>query len=70
MGLNLKAKTTLLILIIALILSGTSITISNVIISGIVKETYRDKAENLAKTVSLMVDANAAARLKHEVMDI
>lgn len=70
MRLNLKAKTTFLILIIALILSGTSITISHVIISKIVNENYRDKAENLANTVALMVDANAAARLKHEVMEI
>lgn len=67
MGLTLKTKTTFVILVIAIILSGTSITISNRIISKIVDANFRDKADNLAKTVALMVDNNAAAKLKSEI---
>ena len=70
MRLTLKAKMTIVILVIALILSGTSIIMSNIIFSRFVDYNYRDKAENLAKTVALMVDSHAASKLRHEVMEI
>lgn len=70
MRLTLKAKTTFLILVIAIIFSGTSITISNGIITRVVDSNYREKAENLARTVAMMVDNNAAAKLKADIHDV
>ena len=67
---TLKTKVALLIVIIALILSGTAITITNRIISGIIDTNFRNKADNLAKTVALMVDNNAAAKLKSEILEV
>ena len=56
MRLKLKTKAAFVIIIIALILSATSITISSRIIRKIIDSNYNDKANSVSLMVSRIID--------------
>lgn len=70
MRLRLKTKLTLLIIFIASILSTVANIISGSVINTLVDSHYRNKAIELARTVTFITDADAALKIKHDIANI
>ena len=66
----LKRKTMVLIVLIAVILSGTSLFFSSHIITDIIDTHYRKVATDLAGTVSVAVDSGYADSLRRAISNI
>lgn len=67
---TLKKKTALVLILIAVLLSGTAITISSNVIANLIDNHYRAKALELAQTVTLITDLNSAKIIKNDIFDI
>ena len=67
MRLKLKTKAAFVIIIIALILSATSITISSRIIRKIIDSNYNDKANSVSLMVSRIIDKTKIVQIKSEI---
>lgn len=70
MKFSLRKKTALLIIINALILSGTAIIVSSSIIANIIDDQYRAKATDVADTVAAVVNADAVRQSMEAVKEI
>ena len=70
MKLSLGRKIVILVIIIALILSGTCICVSGVVIRNMMNDEYVITADAMATTVATMVDGDAAGRITEKVMAI
>ena len=67
---SLRRKTIIIIIISAVILSGATIIASSRVITDMINDQYTQTAENMSATLSVTVDAEAAARLRKQVEDI
>ena len=67
---SLRRKTIIIIIISAVILSGATIIASSRVITDMINDQYKQTAENMSATLSVTVDAEAAARLRKQVEDI
>ena len=70
MKFSLRTKTILLIVIIAIIFSATSILVSSIFINRIIDDIYRNKADEIAHTVAVVIDAEQMAVLKDSLLKI
>ncbi|MBQ3281246.1 MAG: GGDEF domain-containing protein [Eubacterium sp.] len=70
MKFSLRAKTVILIIIIAAVLSISGILLSAQFIRSTVDSIYKDKAEDVAATVGQVINKSMAERLTDDVMAI
>ena len=70
MRVSIGAKTMILIVVIALALSGTALAVSHYIIRGIIDDDYREETSNLAATVAATIDADQVKTLRENVFAI
>lgn len=70
MKFSIGTKTVILIVVIALMLSGTAILVSQIIIRGIVDDDYKQEADSLSATVAVTIDADQVRTLKENVFSI
>lgn len=70
MRFSLRRKTALLIVLIAIILSGTSIAVSGNIIKGMIDEQYKSKANDIADTIAVTIDVENTKLVTQAVMEI
>ena len=67
---SLRKKIVLLIIVMAVILSGTALTISGFVFSRNNDTRYRNKATELAATVQAVADAEKVDELRREVEEV
>ena len=67
---SLRKKIVLLIIVMAVILSGTALTISGIVFSRNNDTRYRNKATELAATVQAVADAEKVDELRREVEEV
>ena len=70
MKFSLRTKTIFLIVIIAIIFSATGIIVSSIFINRIIDDIYRNKADEIAHTVAVVIDAEQMAVLKDSLLKI
>jgi len=67
---SLREKTVVLIILIAVLIGITGIIISSQFINGLVDQTYENRANDIAHTMAVVVDAERAKTLKDAVITI
>lgn len=70
MKISLGAKTIILIIVIAAIIGATGLIVSSQFINRIVDDSYKNKVDDIAHTMAVVVDADDAAALCDEIMAI
>ena len=70
MRFSLRKKTVLLIVLIAAILSIVATVICSLAISQIVDDSYRNRANDLSRTMAAVLDTERAATLKDAILEI
>ena len=70
MKFSLRTKTIFLIVIIAIIFSATGIIVSSIFINRIIDDIYRNKADEIAHTVAVVIDGEQMAVLKDSLLKI
>lgn len=70
MKISLRAKTIILIILIAAIIGASGLVVTSRFINRIIDDTYKNKADDIAHTMATVVDADDAARLRDDVVAI
>ena len=67
---SLQGKTIMLIIVIAVVIGASGLIVTSRFIDGIIDDTYKNKANDIAHTMAVVIDAGDAARLTEEVRAI
>ena len=70
MKISLKAKTIILIVLIAAIIGASGLIVTRRFINRLINDTYKEKANDIARTTATVIDAGDAVRLRDEVLEI
>mgnify|MGYP000134358869 CR=1 FL=1 len=70
MKFSLRAKTIILIILIAAILGGAGLILTGQFINRIIDESYENTADGLAHTLSVTIDSESAQKLTEEIFSI
>ena len=70
MKISLQGKTIILIVLIAVIIGASGLIVTSRFINGIIDDTYKNKANDIAHTMAVVIDAGDAARLTEQVRAI
>ena len=70
MKISLRAKTIILIVLIAAIIGASGLIVTRRFINRLINDTYKEKANDIARTTATVIDAGDAARLRDEVLAI
>jgi len=70
MKVSLKTKTFIMIFIITAVLCATSIIGTNIALTNIIRQQFIDKAESLTNAMADLLDKNAAAGVRDEVLKV
>ena len=70
MKISLRAKTIILIVLIAAIIGASGLIVTSRFINRLINDTYKEKANDIARTMATVIDAGDAARLRDEVLAI
>ena len=68
MKVSLKAKTFIMIFIITAVLCAASIIGTNIALTNIIRQQFIDKAESLTNAMANLMDKDAAAKVRDEVI--
>ena len=67
---SLQGKTIVLIILIAVVIGASGLIVSSRFINDLIDDTYKSKANDIAHTMAVVIDANDAAHLQDEVRSI
>ena len=70
MKISLKTKTFVMIFIMTAVLCAASIIGTNIALTNIIRQQFIDKAESLTNAMADLIDKEAAAKVRDEVMKI
>lgn len=70
MKFSLRAKTVILITLLATLMGIVGITVSNRVLTQVIDNSYMDRARDVANTLAVVLDVDQAIALKAEVMAI
>ena len=70
MKVSLKTKTFIMIFIITIVLCAASIIGTNIALTNIIRQQFIDKAESVTNAMAALMDKDAAAGVRDEVMKI
>jgi len=68
MKVSLKTKTFIMIFIMTAVLCAASIIGTNIALTNIIRQQFIDKAESLTNAMADLIDKEAAAKVRDEVM--
>ena len=70
MKVSLKTKTFIMIFILTAVLCAASIIVTNIALTNIIRQQFIDKAESLTNAMANLIDREAAAKVRDEVMKV
>ena len=70
MKVSLKTKTFIMIFILTAVLCAASIIGTNIALTNIIRQQFIDKAESLTNAMANLIDREAAAKVRDEVMKV
>jgi len=67
---SLQGKTIVLIILIAVVIGASGLIVSSRFINDIIDDTYKNKANDIAHTMAVVIDVDDAVQLQKEVRSI
>lgn len=67
---SLRGKTIVMIVLFAVIIGASGLVVTSRFINGIIDDSYKNKANDIAHTMAVVIDAEDASRLAREIRDI
>ena len=67
---SLQGKTIVLFILIAVVIGASGLIVSSRFINDIIDDTYKNKANDIAHTMAVVIDVDDAAQLQKEVRSI